>query len=187
MGYLVDGKPMVYKTISGQEVCGKRGYVGIRVDMSDKNMPDLSDEESRNFMSSVRQSIDKIYEEYLRLKSKNDPEIAKETARNRAQLIDEVFSFDNAGFSFVEEIPNGYCSRQCCEHIPWFTVTTAVGRIKIGWRKSVIQIEWEECKNPIRGDKLFPDEKTTIGDTYIHAWSIEKAKEYVRKIIVEHS
>jgi len=84
---------------------------------------------------------------------------------------------------FVEEIPNGYCSDWCCRHLPWFIVTTSVGRFKIGWRKRVISIDWSDTVETGFATSLFEDEDVTKIAKCIHAWSMEKAKEYIDRII----
>lgn len=71
----------------------------------------------------------------------------------------------------------------------WLIVTTKVGHIKIGWRKRVINIDWSKTTNKTPGDELFKEEETTKGGgyednkCYVHAWSLEKAKEYLKKIV----
>jgi hypothetical protein len=83
---------------------------------------------------------------------------------------------------FVEDLPNGYCSRGCCRHRPWFLVTTPIGRIKIGWRKRVISITWDDTDRPY-ADQLFPNEDVTKFNKTIHAWGLEKAKEYLKVLL----
>lgn len=83
---------------------------------------------------------------------------------------------------FVEEIPNGYCNQSCCINKPWFIVTTSIGQIKIGWRKRVINIDWSKTTVKETAITLFPNEDTTKGEQYIHAWGYEKAKEYLNII-----
>lgn len=81
---------------------------------------------------------------------------------------------------FTESIPNGYCDRSCCEHLPWFKVATPVGYIRVGWRKRVIVIDWSDA--PLvsaKAEELFPDEDVTKEGRLIHAWSYEKAREYL--------
>lgn len=84
---------------------------------------------------------------------------------------------------FVEEIPNGYCRDYCCKHLPWFIVTTNVGRIKIGCRKRVIEIDWSDAPGTKTADELFASEDVTKGERSIHAWGLPKAAEYVRAIL----
>lgn len=84
---------------------------------------------------------------------------------------------------FVQEIPNGYCSDYCCKHLPWFVVTTKVGPITIGWRKRVINIDWRATQGTKTSKELFSGEDVTKDERGIHAWGIEKAKQYVDAII----
>ena len=89
---------------------------------------------------------------------------------------------------FVEEIPNGYCSNGCCAFYPWFIVTAKIGRIKIGWRKSVIHLEWTDSALKKDAKEIFPKEEawpgyeTTQYDKVIHAHSYEKAAEYIDRL-----
>jgi hypothetical protein len=83
----------------------------------------------------------------------------------------------------VEAIPNGYCSEFCCKHLPWFIVTTTVGRIKVGWRKRVICIDWSQTQGTKTAAVLFDHEDVTKDERGIHAWSYEDAKAYVGAII----
>lgn len=99
-----------------------------------------------------------------------------------------------------ELLPNGYCHKECCEHIPWLKFHTSDGDIIIGWRKRVISIEWQENFKPF-DMAVFNDENVTkwIGDDNIykaipkgttetnvkrgiHAWGSDKAYEYLKKI-----
>lgn len=80
----------------------------------------------------------------------------------------------------VKEIPNEY---NPLYPLPWFLVTTTKGVIKIGWRKRVLSIDWNE--SDIEGDSedFFPDEDVTKIRKLIHAWSYEKAEEYITKLL----
>jgi hypothetical protein len=84
---------------------------------------------------------------------------------------------------FVDEIPNGYCSDWCCKHLPWFNITTPIGRWTIGWRKRVLSIDWSETINTKTAKELFPDEPVTKGDKFIHAWTITDANRYIKTIM----
>lgn len=60
----------------------------------------------------------------------------------------------------------------------WWFVKTSRGWVKIGWRKRVINIDWTHTdirKKPTEDD-------VTKYDNCVHAWSIEKAIEYVRNL-----
>lgn len=84
---------------------------------------------------------------------------------------------------FVDEIPNGYDSSFYSKHLPWFIVTTIKGRIKIGWRKRVINIDWSDSIIKDDADTLFPDEDVTKHQKSIHAWGYDKAKEYINILL----
>src|SRR6185369_10381165 len=80
----------------------------------------------------------------------------------------------------LEQIPNKYWGNgaafaQIAEKNPWWQVTTKVGMIEIGWRKRVISINWEGTA--IR-TIITPDDVTKEMNL-VHAWSLDKALEYL--------
>jgi len=116
---------------------------------------------------------------------------------DRRQTTETKFKkiFEKAGFKDIIMLatPNEYCSCELCA--PWFNVNTEFGTIKIGWRKRVINIDWDSPESSViktmnaRGKflqkkilPLFEDENVTKGDSGIHAWGWEKAQEYLTKI-----
>ena len=100
------------------------------------------------------------------------------------ERMDMHLIFENAGLDPVHMRPieNGYCGGPCCIHIPWFIVTSELGPIKIGWRKRVINIDWSDSDVPHNGQEFFEGENTTTGDSYVHAWSDEKASAYLKTL-----
>lgn len=58
-------------------------------------------------------------------------------------------------------------------------VTTPKGIIVVGWRKSVIEIDWTKSDIYQDADELFPQEDVTKDTRMIHAWGYEKATEYI--------
>jgi hypothetical protein len=136
---------------------------------------DFTNTDKSNIRHIAAQMENLIRQETLKL----NPKSAADAAEERRGLM-EVFDGREI---FVEEIPNGYCSEWCCKHLPWFVVTTRLGRITIGWRKRVIQIDWKDSKITKTAMELFENEDVTKGDTYIHAWGYEKAKEYMQKLL----
>lgn len=164
---------------TGVEGSGNRGSYGIKVFV--KLGRDLTDEDQTTFYKAQDFLQAGLLKETIRL----DPDTAKTAAVERA-AITALFPCP----IFVEEIPNGYCSQYCCAFKPWFVITTSVGRIKIGWRKSVINIDWSDSAIKGRASEIFPNEEawpgyeTTQGDKYIHAHGYGDAKKYIARLMV---
>ena len=98
-----------------------------------------------------------------------------------AELTD-IFKSAGFGAIHVEIIDSQYCSKSCCYKFPWIIATTNKGRIKLGWRKRVMNLDWSESDIEAIGTELFKDENTTTGEKYIHCWSKDKAIEYLKKL-----
>ena len=162
-----------YRTLAGFEQFGD-GSLGLRIEISGSPLPELTDA----LRDAGRKALDAVKEEVIAALKASDPDAQ---ARAKAEREELLGCFD--GPIYVEEIPNGYCRQGCCRHLPWFVVTTAVGRIKIGWRKRVIEIDWTDTRGTADSDTLFPGEAVTKGARSIHAWSVEKAREYITKIV----
>jgi hypothetical protein len=161
-----------YKKAYESESWGDYGGLGIQILLAAGRELTKPDE---YLLSHIAEQLhDGIMAETIKL----DPETAKNRAAERAEIIG-LFPCP----IYVEEIGNGYCSRWCCLQKPWFVVTTLRGRIKIGWRKRVIQIEWEGSAITETAEELFPDEDVTKGGRYIHAWGLEKARQYLGKLL----
>lgn len=77
---------------------------------------------------------------------------------------------------------NGYDSDH---NDPWFRIefknSTGSHEITIGWRRSVINIDWSKSNKDLLS--LFENEDVTKADSFIHAHSRKKATEYLTKII----
>jgi hypothetical protein len=159
-----------YKLASSYEVhlgLGIRVYLRLEREMTDAD---------KSLMYRVIDIIqDGIERETVRL----DP---KSSARAAAERSDLLATFPSQ-FIYVEEIPNGYCNSACCSQLPWYVVTTPRGRVKIGWRKRVINIDWSDSAVTAKADTLFPNEDVTKGDRYIHAYGYDKARMYLSKIL----
>lgn len=159
-----------------REVCtleDPEGPIGIRILVSSPcEVPELEVAWGKH---AVRYLADGIKRELERTRPG--------AAELRAQRKTEMIGLFGGRAIYVEEIPNGYCNRACCSQIPWFVVTTSVGRITIGWRKRVIEINWGDSEVETKAEDLFPAEAVTRFDRIVHAWTIEKAREYLDKII----
>jgi hypothetical protein len=58
---------------------------------------------------------------------------------------------------------------------PWWLAVTEFGLIRIGWRKRVISIEWEDT--PVR--TIVTKDEVSKDEQMVHAWSHAKAVEYL--------
>jgi hypothetical protein len=65
---------------------------------------------------------------------------------------------------------------------PWFRVTSSIGHILIGWRKRVLEIEWKDTVVKLGAHDLFPDDNVTRWESGIHAWSLDDATRYIKKL-----
>jgi hypothetical protein len=92
--------------------------------------------------------------------------------------------FEAAGLSpiYVREVENQYCGAICCPHRVWLLVTTRLGVLKVGWRKSVMVVDWSESDLAIEAEGLFRGEDVTKSGKLIHAWGYDKATEYLTRL-----
>lgn len=162
-----------YKEGWSQESHGPHGHLGIKILVS--MVRSLTDVDKRVLRQAVAQVQEVLEAETIRL----DPSTAENRAEERAAIVG---LFDGVAI-YVEEIPNGYCSQYCCLQKPWFVVTTKRGRIQLGWRKRVIQINWAGSDIESRAEELFTGEDVTKGDKMIHAWSYLKAQLYLKTLL----
>lgn len=116
---------------------------------------------------------------------RDDPDTAAKASTTRNQL---VACFPSGMPIYVEQIPNEYWGRDPYGFAsPWLIVTTPRGRIKLGWRKRVISIDWSGSDIKETANDLFPNENVTKIDWLIHAWGYEKAKAYLWQLLVANT
>ena len=170
----VDG----YKLLTGLESHSDRGFLGIKVFVKMDREFTQEDQHAAHRVQDLL--VEALGKETMLL----DPEETKKAATERREILS---CFPQP--IYVEEIPNGYCSRYCCSRRPWFIVTTTRGRFKVGWRKSVIHLEWTDSAVKADAEAIFPKEEawpgyeTTQFEKTIHAHGLEKAAEYVRRVM----
>lgn len=160
-------KQSEYRRESYHESTGSAGVLGVQVMVALNR--ELTEKEREAVNKFVYHFHNLMVEESVRL----DPQEIEYAAKEKEELLS---LFDIHQPIYVEEVPNEY-SRQISR--PWFVVTTKVGRIKIGWRKRVIVIDWSDTNLKVTADELFKDEDVTKGEKMIHAWGYEKAAEYL--------
>lgn len=76
------------------------------------------------------------------------------------------------------ELPNQYWPEAYVDlrkANPWWLVKTKHGCVKIGWRKSVISINWEDT--PIH--QIITEDDVTKDEKMVHAWGYVKALTYL--------
>jgi hypothetical protein len=166
-----------YKTIAGIEhggsASGRDGYAfRIQVRGIDHS---LSDDERK----AIYKAQDILDDAFLKQFTNLNPETHIKAKKEKADLL----ACFGPNVLYVDEIPNGYCNLGCCAFYPWFIVTTPIGRIKIGWRKRVIEIDWSDTKCNLTGTEITTDDVTRTS-SYIHAYGYEKATEYLNKLFV---
>lgn len=154
---------------------GSYGWLGIKILVAGQKLPDLTQQAIWKAASTAR---DSIQEELIAAIIAADPAAQESAKASRAAML-ALFP----GRIFVEEIPNGYGVDAFTRLLPWFVVTTEVGRFKIGWRRSVIAIDWTETRGCKTAEELFPNEDVTKGKQDIHAWNYEKAAEYIKAVM----
>lgn len=167
-----------YKRIGGFEAYGNT-TLGVQI-YAGGDLPKDMDHEI--IWRAIYKAEDLIKNALYERQIAEDPKSEEQAKKEREQILG---CFPEDMKIFVEEIPNGYGDMYYLKHLPWFIVTTPKGRIKIGWRKRVIEIDWSD--SPIKEDSedLFDDEDVTKGHKSIHAWSVDKAKEYIAKILAD--
>lgn len=94
--------------------------------------------------------------------------------------------FQLAGFEILDlyELMNQYWPKNETRYYEliiensWWLIITKYGLIKIGPRKRVISIDWSKtCLT-----KIITTDETTKNLTLVHAWTIEKALEYLKTL-----
>lgn len=169
-----------YCTISEQQGTGfgPFGPYGIRVQIA--GFPSLPEKEDfgpfYHETRIARPHLEEIIAELWRQHVLNDPEFPKRKEEQKNKILE---CFPDSPI-YVEEIPNEYCKGACCYDRPWLIVTTNRGRIKIGWRKRVINIDWKDSTIKQSGHQLFPNDEVTRWETGIHAYSYEDATRYLK-------
>jgi hypothetical protein len=164
-----------FKVLHSQESYGTHGSFGLKILVASYPEVDLDQAAIRN---AAYKAAELIESEVGAARIAINQE-AQEGAKTEREKLIGLFD----GAIFVEEIQNGYCNRWCCRHLPWFVVTTRIGRITIGWRKRVISIDWKGSLVTQTAGELFPGEDVTKAGQSIHAWGYEKAKQYLDSIL----
>lgn len=159
--------------IAHTESLGSAGHLGVAIFVLGAPADMTADE-----AWAIQKFAQPAHELVCTLVDRRRPEREAETRTNAEQILG---CFDKP--IYVERLPNGYCSRSCCEHLPWFQVTTRIGRIKIGWRKRVISIDYQETVVQAQAVTLFPERRMTMDGRSLHASDPEDARVVIARIM----
>lgn len=164
-----------YRNLSSIEGLFGDTALGIKIIVGGDLPSNMISEEIRH---AAQDAIDKLKEVILAQVYAEDPRTKQVSDKEREELLD---CFPEP--IHVKEIPNGYIQAYYTKHLPWFIVTTSLGPIEIGWRKSVISIDWSKSDVKKTAEDLFSEEDVTKMTYGIHAWSPAKAKIYIHKLL----
>ncbi len=167
------------KKIGRLESYGGGGHFIGEVNIEFDKFDNLPEEVRNNIGWSASNYLKKLQEQISMAWAKEN-----EADKRNAHVAELTGLFELAGFDviYVETVDSEYCKESCCYKFPWVIVTTKKGRIKLGWRKRVMNLDWSDSDLDIDGEELFKGEKTTTGTNYIHCWGEEKAVEYLKKL-----
>lgn len=162
------------------EVCHSESWIdigafGVKIFLTKDSLTSLEEKEK----NEIYRKMEEIKEIVMTAAAKKDPKRIESGKKEREWILS---LFDGQDIH-AKEIPNEYCGSYCCAHKPWFLVTTKAGVIKIGMRKSVVNIDWSQSDVKNTCHDLFSSEDVTMGERYIHAWSQDKAREYLNAIM----
>lgn len=91
-----------------------------------------------------------------------------------------VFTLAGIEFDSVYALENRYWPPSPKYHdvrTPWYLIKTKYGFLEVGWRKNVLSISWDDTK--VRA--LVTTNQVTKNDGLVHAWSYDKAVEYLKE------
>jgi hypothetical protein len=163
-----------YKQIYSVESSGFLGSSGFKIEVSDNVIID-DDAELKYAIDRAGAMIYDAIQLHLYKKTEEYEKVKQEENKGLLGCFDQPI--------YADEIASEYGNDWFYKNKPWYVVTTKFGRIKLGWRKRVISIHWENNPHlPFTADELFPDVQDTKGKDFIHAYGYEDARKYIKKL-----
>lgn len=104
----------------------------------------------------------------------------EEMRKASREQVESIFRLAEIPFKEMWELANGYWPLSPVYddvRRPWWLVSTSFGPVRIGWRKRVLSIDWTAT-----GVQCVVTDDVTKGADYVHAYSVEKAIEYLRRL-----
>jgi hypothetical protein len=167
--------PLEYTTLCHTESIGSHGAFGIKIMVAAGQFTDFK----AGAISDAVHTAERLISSEVKAARIEVDEVEQQRAQHQRRELLALFPAP----IFVEAIGNGYCPNACCRHLPWFVVTTTIGRFKIGWRKRVIELDWSGTLATKTAAVLFPGEEVTKFDRTIHAWGYDAAQQYIAAVI----
>lgn len=115
----------------------------------------------------------------------NHSPVYKAEVENLKKVFLQFFAAAGLPSEYAHEIPNEYWPETCVLKrlkSPWFRIHTTLGGFKVGWRKSVIELDWSDTCIRGKSREIFPDENVTRDDHYIHCDNWEFFGNYLKKL-----
>jgi len=166
------------KTIYSKNYFGSDNPLFVSVQIKSKQWDKLDDDTKRDigydadfFLSNLRNRVITEYKKQYEYSKR------QEHAERFVELVEKA-GFDVLYSKLVE---NEY-SGDVIHERPWVIVYTNKGPIKVGWRNSVIELNWSESIIDVDAENLFSKENVTKRYQFIHCWGEDKLVEYLTKL-----
>lgn len=123
----------------------------------------------------------RAWERLCDLERRSKPEYDVRRIRTHEDLL---AAFVNAGLEpvYVQEVHNEYENQPPGSDSPWLLVTTRLGHFKVGWRKRVIILDWEQTEVGYSAQVLFDGENVTMEGKMIHCYGYAKLTDYLKRM-----
>lgn len=129
-------------------------------------------------LSYVFQDGDCVYANVFRYSHKRCFYLKK--SRDSRDYYVQLFKDAGLPDPVTRETPNERCDQECC--MPWQIGVFPFGEIKVGWRSSVISIDWSGLRGSPDLSSLFADVQSTKWPHGVHVNTRDEAVEYLRRV-----
>jgi hypothetical protein len=162
-----------YRLLTSESSESDSGVWGVRIYVRGAR-EELSDVDRMRVSAGRKMVMDAIQEDAARASAKIAASAADVIARFR-----QLFKAADLNPVCIEPIPNGYwpTSGEYAEvrlANPWAIVTSELGRVRMGPRKNVMDINWSDSLVTADAPTLFTDRAATTGGAgqrWLHAWN----------------
>lgn len=163
-----------YRTICSTKIDRQSGRLGIKI---------LATEDSQRLSPASLSKLSDLLDDAVLLIRTDEVRLSPGFQEEIDRLRGQMASLFSGQHIYMEQIPNAYWGKEPYGLTsPWFIVTTFRGRIRVGWRKRVIEIDWSDSGVTAKAEELIADQVTKDG-RLVHAYGYDKAREYISKIL----